>query len=170
MNPRRAFTLVEMIASIVVIGIIAGTASVMITESADAYAASSTSRKTADDAAFALYRITAAIKAIEQHPAIPGTPYLSYIAPSEFRTPAGLRVRLRRSNLMFTEPGSREAVLAEDVSAFTITWLDGDDNVLNPSVPASLLLVRRMAIRLVLRGEEFRVIVTPRAVMDWRGQ
>lgn len=170
MKPRRAFTLVEMIAAIVVIGLVAGTATVIITESADAYAASSASRSDADDAAFALHRITAAIKAVEQHPTLPGTPHLSYIAPSEFRTAAGLRVRLHRSNLRLTEPGRREAILAAGVTAFDITYLDGDNNILNPSLPHSLLLVRRLAIRLVLHDQEFRGIVTPRAVMDWRGQ
>ncbi len=157
---RRGLTLIEMIATITVLAIVA--ASVLpVVESAGAhYVESVTTRRVADRAAFAMDRVS---RVLRETPGVPGSAGLAIdsIAADAIVLTNGTAIRLVGDELVLTIDG-RSGVVCGGVEAieFVATGADGVASTLES--PAE---TRRLGIGMRVNGLTVRTAIFPRAAL-----
>lgn len=147
----RGFTLIELMASTVIVGILAGVVAPIILQLSTAHGLSSEQRQAAQAVGAATERV---VRMIREAPALTvgsHSPDITTAAPSLLQFGSGHRVELIGSTLWLTVPGESASPLLQNVSLFNLTYL-GDDGVTDTSL--SLLVTQRINIRLAAGGFE----------------
>lgn len=147
-----AFTLIETIAVIVVVGLLAGVIVPVVAFSTTAFSEMSEARDRTESASLAMERIVRALREAGDEASAAGTPDIDVATASRVQFGDGTEVRLSGTTLWLNEPSQTESPLCQFVSAFELTYLGDDGLSLDPSVPANLPLVRRLHIRLACTG------------------
>lgn len=157
---RRGLTLVEMIATITVLGVVGATVLPVIEASGAHFAESASLRRAADRVSFAMDRISRVLREIpaaEQG----GGLAIEAITASEIVLTNGTRIRLDGDRLLLEIDG-RVGTVCDHVSEFEII-ATGADGV--TSTAASPQETRRIGIGIVAEGFSVRSAVFPRACM-----
>ncbi len=164
----RGFTLIEMIAAMVVLSIIAAASSGIILGAADGYVAATSQRQSVDRGVLALERIALVLREAAESGTTPGAPGLADVGSTWFERDDGTRVELLGSTLMMTEPAFGQGVLCTDVVTFRLTYFDAGGSELDVGDAQTLERARRVVIALDTGGMEARIVVAPRSGMGWR--
>lgn len=149
---RRGLTLVELIATIVVLAALGSTASLIIFNAADGYLASATTAQLHAEASVALDRIARELRRIE----LDGTaaslaPDIDAFSATSVTWSGDSILRLTGTNLELVEDGAAAAVLLSDVSAFSLAAYDESDAALSlPLSGAACDPIRRVAVSVTL--------------------
>jgi len=160
MNRRRprAFTLVETIAVMVVLGVISAVLSSVLYAATDSYSTAETQRRSVDELGFAMEKI---VRLVREQPASSGDPGSSGIVHADSDTlefESGLRIEHRERRLEVEIPDRGEAVLMDGVDEVVfMLYPDGPADVqpidlesgASPA-PARVLEVRIVSGRSVL--------------------
>lgn len=149
---RHAFTLIETIAVIVVVGVLAGVIVPVVAQSTTTFADMSEQRDRTEATSLALERIVRAFREAPDKTASAGVPDINTATSSRLKFTDGTEVRLSGTTLWFNEPGQTESPLCQNVSAFELTYLGADGLSLNISVSANWDLVQRINVRLACTG------------------
>jgi type II secretory pathway pseudopilin PulG len=152
----RGATLVEMIASVTILAIVAGTTLPVIHGATDAYAGAAETRRAAERGAYALERM---IRLLRDAPegATPGTLGIRASGPAELVFSDNRGVRLVGTSLMLVSVDGSESVLCEDVGALVITPLASDG--VTVATPGT---AQRFHIDLTVRSLRLTAAVFPR--------
>ena len=155
---RSAFTLVEMIATVTVLGII-GAATLPVVEATGAlYAESASMSRSVERASFAIDRLSRVLREVGVADDRSGLA-IAQITPTSFVCTNGDGVSLDQDRLMMSLNG-RSATLCDGVTEFEILALGADGLTRTESDPST---TRRVFVRLVCDGIEIRTTVFPRA-------
>lgn len=162
MSPRRAFTLIELIAAMVVLGVAAGVAGPVIVAASGAYSDASSRRDAAERVSAAMERIVRVLR--EAPPTLSGatTPAITTAGAGEVEFGDGSRLELDGVTLWITLPAQAAAPLCVDVEAFTLGYL-GNDGVTDTS--ASPTDTQRITVLLRSGGVEMRSCAFVRVAM-----
>lgn len=152
---RRAFSLLELVLSMVVVSVIAGVITPIMMSATDAYAASNQARQATDDATFAVNTL---VRMIREAPAGEDTPLGIASASDEhiiFSNDHGFR--LNADTLERVTP-DLVAPLVRDVESFSIEYLaaDGRTTALTPDQ------AHRVHFTLQIRGVTVTAAAFPR--------
>ncbi len=163
-NPRQAgraaFTLVEMIATVTILGII-GAATLPVIESAGTlYAESASMSRSVERASFAIDRASRVLREIPITDTNSGLA-IEHVRSDSIALASGDSLALSDGRLVITKDG-RTAVLCSDVSRFEIIALGADGITRTEGSPED---TRRIMLSLVADGVEIRTSVFPRAAM-----
>lgn len=148
-NPsRRAMTLVETLASIVVLSIIGATTLPLLFVAGDSLADATQTRRSAEHAAFAMDRT---IRLLRESPegATRGTLAISSATLTGVRFTDGRGIELTGTTLYLYDTSGTRAALCEDVRSFTLGYLAKDGTTSTQATPAS---THRFDIRLDVGG------------------
>lgn len=155
-NPRgvAAFTLVEVIATIVVMSIIAGVASRVLFQAFAGLNDASTRATLSTQLATAMERVTGELHSIAIKPASsPATPDITACTATSltFNTPAAARtISLSGTNLLFSGSAKASAIIATNISSLTIQTYDGANTAISASpTAAEIATIRRIQVTLV---------------------
>ncbi|MGD9691543.1 MAG: type II secretion system protein J [Phycisphaerales bacterium] len=169
-HSTRAFTLVELIATLTVISVGSAVAASVISTAARSYSDSAQSASLHTQASSALERITRELKACPTDDASPTpAPLITSVQRSSIDWGAGYRLALVSRTLNLTTPTQSAQPIAENVASFTIRAFDH----LNNPLPANLNSVgardvRRIEITITLASgaasETLRARVAPRSL------
>lgn len=139
MKPRsiqsRAFTLVELTVTVVVMGIVAALLIPVIHGAADAYASSVSTRQISERVAYAMERTLRLLRDVPLG-ASDGTVGISAAADDGITFSDGRSLRLESGSLILTDSGV-EAPLCREVQIFEITYLSNDGMTSTISTPTS---------------------------------
>lgn len=149
---RRAFTLIETIAVIVVAGVLAGVVVPVVASSTGAFADMSEARDRTEAASLAMERIVRALREAGDRADVAGVPDITLASAGRVQFGDGTEIRLTGTTLWYAEPGAAEAPLCQHVAAFELVYLGHDGLELDPAVAANLLLVERLHVRLACSG------------------
>lgn len=160
---RSGFTLLEMLAAILVMSIISATLTPVISAAADSYAVARQARSSTERAGFALDRIT---RIVRQAPIGASDTGVGITAAStnsiEFSDGSG--IQLIGTTLEMLVAGDNPVPLCSNVEAFSVQYL-GDDGVANTFLTPSL--THRFVFTITTEGIEMCVLAHPRV---WIGQ
>ena len=150
---RRAFTLVEVIATIVVLAVISGTASRILFQAFTALNDASTRGDMHDQLASAMERITNELHTIAiKSGSSPATPDITACTATSItfnNTITARTIALSGTNLLISGSAKANAAIATNVSAFTIQTYDGANAALPASPSAAQIdTIRRIQITL----------------------
>lgn len=149
--PRRAFTLVEAVATITIIAIIAGASSRLIFAGADGYASAATRAELANAASAAMERIALELREVAARPASsPVEPHLDSVTASSISWEGGVSLALSGSEVILTTGGVGRTLVA-DVGSFAIQCFDESGTPLASTLSGDACdAVRRIQITLTL--------------------
>lgn len=151
-SSRRAMgmTLVEMMASIVVLSVVGATTLPLLFVAGDSLADATQTRRSAEHAAFAMDRT---IRLLREAPegATRGTLAISSASPSSVRFGDGRGIELTGSTLYLYDSAGTRAVLCEDVRTFTLGYLAKDGTTSTLATPAT---TQRFTISMNVGGME----------------
>lgn len=150
-RPSRAFTMLEAVVSITVVALIAVTVLPLMTSAGDAYATASTTRKTAENVAYAMDRIVAMLRDTPAG-AVTGTVGISTAAASNVVFTDGRALSLSGTDLMLTA-GGQSTVLLRNVTTFSLSYLGQTGMISTAASPTTTWNYR---ITLVAGGFELR--------------
>lgn len=154
---RRAFTLIELIAAIVVFSLVSMVFAGIMLESAEAYASASEARERGERASLAMDRIVRLIREIPENEAAPGTPDITDASATALELGNGAAVRLSGSTLILIVPDApAPAVLCTEVSAFELTYLGADGMELALGAGDTTADIHRINVRLACGQIELR--------------
>jgi type II secretory pathway pseudopilin PulG len=149
---RRAFTLVEATAAIIIISSISACIVPVIFSTGDAYANSASTRRTAEKGAYAMERL---VRMLRDAPAgsTRGTLDITTATANQIRFSDGHGAEMSGSTLNLRATDGMVSPLCDGVTTFTIDYI-GNDGVTNTlSTPTS---TQRFNITLVTGGFEMR--------------
>ncbi len=164
----NGFTLIEMIAAMVVLSIIAAASSGIILGAADGYVTATSQRQSVDRGVLALERIALMLRDASESGTTPGAPGLADVGGTWLERDDGTRVELLGTTLMMTDPVFGQGVLCTDVTTFRLTYLDAGGVELDVGDAQTLERARRVVIALETGGMEAQIVVAPRSGMGWR--
>lgn len=154
---RRAFTFVELMAVIVILGTLGATSSILLASAIDSYVEAATRAQMHAELSVAVDRVAREFRRIALAPSVPG------IAPDVSNcTASGMmwndldsdayELLLSGSNLLLSSDGGASAHLLTDVTAMTLTYADEDDANLPPPMVASPATdpIRRIGISITV--------------------
>ncbi len=176
---RRGFTMVEAIASIVVLSIIGTVASNMTLTMADSYFASSTRADLHAEASVTMDRIVREIRAIRLDASAAGTAAdIDQTTASSIRwneTSGASHLTLAGGNLLLSEDGGTAFVLQGDVTEFGVQVFDESNLSIGPALSGSACdPIRRVQMTLGLTRdgitETLRAKVFIRSTMEGASQ
>lgn len=149
---RRAFTILEMAVTVIVLSIIAASILPVLNASTNAYANAASVRDATEHAAFAMDRC---VRMLRETPddAQAGTPDITRAEASAIEFGDGNGVELDEGTLWQLSPGSPRVPLCRDVTEFQIDYLGADgvtDTMASPSE------TKRYGLKLVTGGIELR--------------
>ena len=150
-RPRRAFTLIEVITTMVIIALISGAASRILFQAFAALNDASTRCDMHDQLASAMERITSELHTIAIKPASsPASPDITACTATSlsFNNPTAARtIALSGSTLLISGSAKANSIIASNVSAFTVQTYDGNNAAL-PASPsaAQIATIRRVQI------------------------
>lgn len=162
---HRGFTLIETVAVILVLGVLAGVTAPLMVGAAGSYADARDGRRAVEDAAFALDRL---VRVLREAPAgaTPGEPSFVAATATGFELENGVRVALSGTDLMMDDGVHGACPLLRDVSVFELRYRGGDGMALNfgsGDTPAS---TRRVDVRMRASGQELRTSVFLRVSLE----
>lgn len=157
---RPAFTLVELVAAMTVLAVVAAVLAPVMSAAGDAYASAVSLRRGTERAAFAMER---AVQVLREAPAgvAAGTLGVSSASTSMVLFTDNRGLELEAGVLYLLDPAGR-AVLCRGVTAFELTYLAADGQT---SVIATPAQTQRFHVRLSASGVELRAAVFARARM-----
>lgn len=148
---RRAFTLVELTVTVVVMGVIAAMLIPVIHGAADAYGSSVSTRQTSERVAYAMERTLRLLRDVPLG-AVAGTVGIPSASSDQVTFSDGRRLRLDSGTLLYTDSGV-ESPLCRRVETFRIDYL-GEDGVSSTlSTPAN---TQRFNVTISSDGFELR--------------
>jgi len=159
----RGFTLIEALATIVALSIIAATLGPIIYAASDSYAGATQHRHASESAAHAIDRL---VRAIREIPAIEdsASPNITSATPTLLTWSGGNAIvfdaNLERITLTLTD--QPRAILADRVQTFSLRYLDELAQPIDPAQPEALQHIRRIEISLTIQGNEHRAAATIR--------
>jgi prepilin-type N-terminal cleavage/methylation domain-containing protein len=149
---RRAFTLIEAIAAIVILSLISAIIVPVIFSAGDAYANSASTRRTAEKGAYAMERV---VRLLRDTPASAtrGKVDVTIANPSQVRFGDGHGVELTGTTLSLRDTSGALSTLCDNVSNFTIAYIGNDGTSNTAGTPAN---TQRYNITIVTDGFELR--------------
>lgn len=161
---RRGFTLVELIASIVVVATVAAVTSPILYSASDAYAKSVQQRRGAERVAGALDRLCRILREAPGKASPAGATNFTAATVNSFTLLGGVNASLSGSDLLLGAASVPPTPLCVGVTAFELTYFDGAGASVNAAGGTDA--VRRMEIRLAANGCELRTTVWLRASLN----
>lgn len=153
-GPSRGFSLLELVASLVVISVISAVLAPVLTSATDAIVTARDLRRVSDDAGFAMATVTRMLREI---PPDEGTRLgLKDADASSVVLTDGRGVRWNEGTLEMLTPAGA-APIARDVTAFEIAYIASDGRT--PCPPAD---AQRFHISMTVRGMRLGGVVFPR--------
>lgn len=150
---RRGFTLIEAIATIVILAIIGSLASMIIINAVDGYVDAATEAQLHLEASTAMDRIVRELRKIPLDSAAAGiAPDIDDVTASSITLASGTEIKLIGNKLSFANAGPPSKALLKDVAAFSIQAYDESNNALAATLTgAACDPIRRLAIDLTLQ-------------------
>lgn len=159
---RRGFTLVELIASMVILSLLAGVSASLLMRAGDAFSGTRERRGAVQGASMALDRVLSELR---------GAGGLSAVRVDGFDLGSGLSID-RAGTRLEIDDGAGPEPLCEGVSAFEVVYLDADGAVISAADADAAERVRRVAVRLVVATAsgpiELRGLAAVRSHFAWR--
>lgn len=132
---RRGFTLIEAIATIVILGAIGSMTSMMIANSVDGYAAATTSAQLHTEASVAMDRIVRALRNIQLDTTASGNaPDIDDVTATSMTWNPTSSLSLSGTQLNLEVDGAGSVVILEDVTALSIQTFDESNAALSASL------------------------------------
>lgn len=154
---RRGFSLVEVIAVIVILGIIGGVSSSLILTNVASFTESSVRIQLHGEASVTLDRIVREVREIDPDPTVgPPRPHIRQARANSLQWDDSCSLGLVDGTLLLNTDGVHEDVLCGDVSEFSLDYLDESNHslLIGGAVPPSdLPRIRRVAIHLSLQRQ-----------------
>lgn len=168
-SPPRVFgfTLIELIAVIVVLSIISAVLSGVIYQSSEGYAASEQQLRGTDQAGFVLEKVGGYLKGLGE--SSPGVPDLASITPTGFEQGDGRIVDYDGVSLGVTRTGEPRRLLAQSVDSFSIDYFDTAGETITPTDPGAAERVAVAQISVTINGATLRTRVFLRANLGRSG-
>ncbi len=169
---RPGFSLVELLATITVVGILGSLSSTLIYSGVRSYHDASAQAQLHEDLSVALEKITRVLRAIPADPALPApVPQISAVTPTSIAWGAGGMLRLDGAALRFQEPGGAERTLLGGVTEFAVRCYDEAGSALAGTLTAAEAQdVRRIEIKITAAAhgatEMLRTRVFTRCTME----
>jgi len=154
-NQRRAFTLIELIASMVIIGVIASVAAPLIGTASDSYVTASDNRSNTERVAFAMDRAVRMLRSAPPTASGSGLPDIVVATTDDVEFADGSELELIGSTLWLTPAGGAASALCAGVTVFALTYLHEDGVTDTIATPTS---TQRIGIRIVANGQELRSV------------
>jgi prepilin-type N-terminal cleavage/methylation domain-containing protein len=150
---RRGFTLIETIATIIILGIVATIASQTILVAMDGYIRGSTQSQLHSELSTTLERIEREIRKIPIKTGYGSiAPNITSVTASSIAWTGGFNLYLNGSQLMFADAGAAAAVLLEDVTGFTVQTYNESNAALGASLSGSACdPIRRISITVTIQ-------------------
>ena len=161
MRHAPAFTLVEVIATILVLGIISAVMLPLLQTSTETYASAAERRSSGADIDNAVARIVGIIRGISDR----GT--LSEADEDSFELADGTRVEFNGVALFLTTPEHESSLLCPEIDAFEFTWLGADGMELDFDAGDGVDEVRRVNVSVSSGAVIIRTAACPR--IAWGG-
>lgn len=159
---RCAFTLVELIASMVIMSVLAGASASVLMRAGDAFGDATARRDMVSSASLAMDRVLHQIRV---------TPSFAAVSATGFECSSGLTVGVSGSTLQLGD-AIGTSPLCEGVETFGMVYYDADGDVVDAADGDAAGRVYRAEVRIVVArgGERFetRGVATPRATFEWR--
>jgi len=163
----NGFTLIETIAVIVVVGLLAGMIIPVLAASTSMFAKVSETRSRTESASLAMERAVRVLRETASDPADPGAADIDIATASRVRFADGTDLRLDGSTLWLDEPAVAESPLCQYVEVFELTYLGEDGLEIDISNVANLPLVQRLNVRLACENAaELRTSVYLRSALE----
>ena len=143
---QHGFTLIEVIATMVIVSAIAAVMVPLIVNMSDAYVEASNRRTATEQAHSAMERITLIIRNAPE--TMPGTPDLTLANDDDMRFGDGTRLTVDNGTLMLTTSDEAASPLCNDVRDLTFTYLGDVGQPLDLGGGDALADVRRVNIDL----------------------
>jgi prepilin-type N-terminal cleavage/methylation domain-containing protein len=172
---RRAYTLVELVATIVVLAIVGSISSFMVFNSTQGYREATVTAQLHAEASVAFDRVVRELRKMDLDDAAAGTaPDIESIDTSSITWNDNSTLALSGTDLMYTESGGTPAVLLGDVSAFTLQAFDeSESTVVLPAAAAACDPIRRLSAEITVTragvSETLRTRLFLRATMEGGG-
>jgi hypothetical protein len=172
---RRAFTLVEAVATMVVLGAMGSVAASIIVNCARGYSSAVTRAELASDGSAAMDRAWRNLMEIPLKSSYGSVaPDISSLTATSVDWSPGYTLALSGTDLRLTEPGGTARMLLANVSALSIRAYDENGTALAASLSgAACDPIRRIAIQFTIgrsgSNESFRTHVFLRAAMSGAG-
>jgi prepilin-type N-terminal cleavage/methylation domain-containing protein len=149
---QRAFTLVEVTMTVLILGIVSASVVPIVFTAGDAYANAANVRRTAEKTAYAMER---AVRMLRDTPAgaTRGTLDITIANPSQVRFGSGKGMELTGTTLYERATDGTLSPLCDQVTTFTIQYL-GNDGV--TSTAATPTTTQRFNVTIVCNGFELR--------------
>lgn len=148
-STRTAFTLVELMAVLVLTAGIAAVTAPIVLSASGAFTDASTRRDRTEAASMALDRIVRTLReAPDRGESGPGVPAIASLSAMSIGLEDGAVVALNGQTLELTVPGSDPAPLCTGVDAFELTYFGSDGTVIDPAAAGAADEVRVVEIRL----------------------
>lgn len=155
---RRAFTLMESLMVVTIMGIIAAGTLPIMQGVATSAAASDRTRRVSESAAYAMDRIARMLRDAPAGVTV-GTINLTAAAADTITFPDGRSLFIKGDELWFRNTAGAEDALITGVDDFEITYLGADGVTDTSALPHT---TQRFIVRLVTDGFELRLAVFPR--------
>jgi prepilin-type N-terminal cleavage/methylation domain-containing protein len=150
-RPRRAFTLIESIATIVILAVVGSMASFILFTASDGHLHAAVAGQLHSEASMAMDRIVRELRATPADSAAPlPAADIQSITPTSIAWAGGSSLALAGSELIYTN-GDGSAVLVGDVAAFNIQAFDESNQAMAATLSGDACQdVRRLRITLTL--------------------
>lgn len=147
---RRGFTLIESIATITVLGVLAGVSANLLYTASTSYRDASTRAHLCDDVTVALDRVAHRMTSIARDTsASVVAPQISSITPTSIAWNGDCSLTLSGAQLMLVESGSAARVLLDNVTSFSVSAYDESNSALAGTLSgAATQAVRRLRFQI----------------------
>lgn len=163
---RNGYTIIEMIAVIVIISTIASVVGSIVSRASAMYADASSQREEQERQSFALERMVRAIRETAPLVGSTGTPGLVTGEASRCIFEDGTTFELSGTDLLMTPPGGVAGVLARDVSTFSLTYVGEDGSTaLNFGAGDTVDMTRTIRVHLQSGDTDTHTVVYLRAAL-----
>ncbi len=168
---RRAFTLIELITTIVVLGAVGSVASVMMVTAVGGYIEAATRAQLHSELSIAIDRIDRELRKVGLEGGGSVSPDVQYVTASTIGWNTTSALYVSGDDLMFQENGGTARVLLSDVTSFSVQAYDESNAAMAATLnDAQCDQVRRVAISITLQragvSESLRTRVFLRCTME----
>lgn len=166
---RRGFTLIELIATIVVLSVLGTVSAGIIFTATDGYLSASTTATLHNEASLAMDRITRELREIARDGSA-AVPHINEISADAIRWEEDSELFVEGQSLMFRDRGETPVALANRVAVFAVQSFDEENDALPASMNGDACHdIRRIELTLTLsrhgESEVVRTRVFVRAAM-----